>query len=92
MASPSKTPKGNSRCGACGRLGHNAKNPLCPDSVAKAAAAKALRAFSIAMGSGRDNPEITAGLVPQPDGSLHRYATVEMVQRAALSAAEKVAS
>jgi hypothetical protein len=72
--------KGNSRCGACGRKGHAATNPLCPESVAKAAAAKALRALARELeGEGAE----AAGLV---------RACVAIVQRAALAAAEKVAS
>ena len=71
--------------------GRKAKPPQVDEGLARAAARLALEALAEELG--RLDPARGSRMVSaQADGSVERLATVEMIQRAALAAAEKVAS
>jgi hypothetical protein len=86
-------PKGNQRCTACGRKGHNSKNPLCPESVGNASAVKGARAdvreaqAELAGPAGAELPTCT-----RSDGTVEHLMTVEAFIRIRSRVAAKVAS
>lgn len=75
-------PKGDQRCAACGRKGHNSRSPLCPASLAKAAGAKWGRAFDRELEARADR---LAALASPADAVL-------LIKEAARAATEMVAS
>jgi hypothetical protein len=87
-----RKPKGNAFCGSCGRRGHNSRNPLCPDRIARAAAKLAGEmAAGLALTALADELQARGADTSSRNGGQARNAIRSVVQ-AARAAAQKVGS